>query len=292
MDTVSNAMGLNITPLTEHVGAEISGIDISQKQDDTTVGVLNEAFNTYVALVFRNQSITQNQQTGFAQNFGPLGLRRNAPKAIRAGEGKFSTHVMLVTNIAEEAGTKEGSYGDGEMWFHADSCYYEKPNRATFLYSVELPTHGGNTRMNSMYAGYDNVPIALKEKLEGRRVLQIHDQKRRERLDLDKIKVAELRHHWQPIFITHSKTGKRALYVNRLMTAKIEGLEREESDDILEQLFEIAEDPKYFYEHEWMIGDLIMWDNYASIHARTDFPRDQKRLLRRCTVSGDGPLVF
>ena len=111
-------------------------------------------------------------------------------------------------------------------------------------------------------------------------------------MDLDKIKVAELRHHWQPIFITHSKTGKRALYVNRLMTAKIEGLEREESDDILEQLFEIAEDPKYFYEHEWMIGDLIMWDNYASIHARTDFPRDQKRLLRRCTVSGDGPLVF
>ena len=292
MDTVSNAMGLTITPLTEHAGAEKSGIDISQKQDDTTVGVLNEAFNTYVALVFRNQSITQNQQTGFAQNFGALGLRRNAPKAIRAGEGKFSTHVMLVTNIAEEAGTKEGSYGDGEMWFHADSCYYEKPNRATFLYSVELPTHGGNTRMNSMYAGYDNVPIALKEKLEGRRVLQIHDQKRRERLDLDKIKVAELRHHWQPIFITHSKTGKRALYVNRLMTAKIEGLEREESDDILEQLFEIAEDPKYFYEHEWMIGDLIMWDNYASIHARTDFPRDQKRLLRRCTVSGDGPLVF
>ena len=199
---------------------------------------------------------------------------------------------MLVTNIAEEAGTKEGSYGDGEMWFHADSCYYEKPNRATFLYSVELPTHGGNTRMNNMYAAYDNVPIALKEKLEGRRVLQIHDQKRRERLDLDKIKVAKLRHHWQPIFITHSKTGKRTLYVNRLMTAKIEGLEREESDDILEQLFEIAEDPKYFYEHEWMIGDLIMWDNYASIHARTDFPRDQKRLLRRCTVSGDGPLVF
>ena len=78
---------------------------------------------------------------------------------------------MLVTNIAEEAGTKEGSYGDGEMWFHADSCYYEKPNRATFLYSVELPTHGGNTRMNNMYAAYDNVPIALKEKLEGRRVL-------------------------------------------------------------------------------------------------------------------------
>jgi taurine dioxygenase len=146
--------------------------------------------------------------------------------------------------------------------------------------------------MNSMYAAYANLPQALKDKLEGRKVLQIHDHKRRERLDLDNIVVEDLRHYWQPIILTHSKTGKKALYVNRLMSAQIEGLERAESDDILDQLFEITENEEIFYEHEWQIGDLLMWDNHASIHMRTDFPRDQRRLLRRCTVGGDGPLSF
>jgi taurine dioxygenase len=76
------------------------------------------------------------------------------------------------------------------------------------------------------------------------------------------------------------------------MTAQIEGLERAESDAILDDLFEIAEDPSIFYEHEWRVGDLLMWDNHASIHMRTDFPREERRLLRRCTVGGDGPLSF
>ena len=292
MDTISATGALTITPLTTHVGAEISGIDISQPQDATTVEVLNEAFNQYVALVFRDQNLTKQQQLDFAGHFGPLGVRRNAPKDIRAGKEATKGHVMLVTNIPEEAGGKEGSYGDGEMWFHADSCYYEIPNRATFLYSVELPTEGGNTRMNSMYAAYANLSQELKDKLEGRKILQIHDHKRRERLDLDNIIVEDLRHFWQPIIVTHSKTDKKALYINRLMSAQIEGLERAESDDILDQLFEISENEEIFYEHEWQVGDLVMWDNHASIHARTDFPRDQRRLLRRCTVGGDRPLSF
>lgn len=249
MDSISATGALTITPLTTHVGAEISGIDISQPQDATTVEVLNEAFNQYVALVFRDQDLTKQQQLDFSGNFGPLGVRRSAPKDIRAGKEETKGHVMLVTNIPEEAGGKEGSYGDGEMWFHADSCYYEVPNRATFLYSVELPSEGGNTRMNSMYAALENVPSAIREKIDGRRVLQIHDHKRRERLDLDNIVVDDLRHCWQPIILTHSKTGKKALYVNRLMSAQIEGLERQESDDILDQLFEITENEEIFYEH-------------------------------------------
>lgn len=292
MDTALNSHGITITPLTEHVGAAVSGLDISRPLDGETVRLLNDAFDQHIALVFRNQTLSSEQQTAFAANFGPLGVRKTPPKEIRAGAEATRGHIMLVTNIPEEAGTKAGSYGDGEMWFHADTCYYEVPNRATFLYALELPPWGGNTRVNSMYAAYDNIPAALRQKLEGRKVLQIHDHKRRERLDLDNIVVDDLRHFWQPIFLTHSRTGRRALYVNRLMTAMIEGLERAESDAILEDLFAIAEDPAIHYEHVWRLGDLLMWDNHASIHMRTDFPRAERRLLRRCTVGGDGPLSF
>ncbi|MDA0653463.1 MAG: TauD/TfdA family dioxygenase, partial [Proteobacteria bacterium] len=133
MDTAIRSDSLTITPLTKHVGAEISGIDISRPLNGETVGLLNDAFNRHVALVFRDQNLSREQQTDFAEHFGPLGVRRTAPKDVRAGGEATRGHVMLVTNIPEEAGTKAGSYGDGEMWFHADSCYYEIPNRATFL---------------------------------------------------------------------------------------------------------------------------------------------------------------
>jgi taurine dioxygenase len=292
MDGTANIAGISLKPLTQFVGAEVSGIDLSAPLTQDVVELLNTAFNNHVALVFRGQDLTEAHQLAFAENFGPLGLRRRAPKQIKGGMAATAASTMLVTNIPEEAGKDAGSYGDGEMWFHGDSCYYEVPNRATFLYSVELPSTGGNTKVNSMYAAYDNLPAKLKEKLEGRRVLQVHDHKRRERLNLDTIDLDELRHFWQPIFVTHPKTGRRSLYVNRLMSAAIEGLERAESDDILDRLFEIVEDPAIVYEHVWQPGDLLMWDNICSVHARTDFPREERRLLRRCTVGGEGPLVF
>lgn len=292
MDGTANITGISLKPLTQFVGAEVSGIDLSEPLTQDVVELLNTAFNNHVALVFRGQDLTEAHQLAFAENFGPLGLRRRAPKQIKGGMAATAASTMLVTNIPEEAGKDAGSYGDGEMWFHGDSCYYEVPNRATFLYSVELPSTGGNTKVNSMYAAYDNLPAKLKEKLEGRRVLQVHDHKRRERLNLDTIDLDELRHFWQPIFVTHPKTGRRSLYVNRLMSAAIEGLERAESDDILDRLFEVVEDPAIVYEHVWQPGDLLMWDNICSVHARTDFPREERRLLRRCTVGGEGPLVF
>ncbi len=286
MDTAIRADGLAITPLTEHVGALVEGVDLSRPLDDATVARLDAAFDHHIALVFRGQDLTEDDQLRFAGHFGPLGLRRSAPKEIAQGAGADKGHIMLVTNIRDAADTTAGSYGDGEMRFHADSCYYEAPNRATFLYSIELPSSGGNTRVNSMYAAYDRLPGALRQKLQGRRVLQVHDHKRRERLDLDAIDISGLKHFWQPIFVTHPKTGRQALYVNRLMSAAIEGLERAESDAILDELFDRVEDPSIIYEHVWRLGDLLMWDNICSAHARTDFPRDQNRLLRRCTVQG------
>jgi taurine dioxygenase len=126
-----------------------------------------------------------------------------------------------------------------------------------------------------MYKAYENIPRPLREKLEGR-----------ERLDLDKIDLNSVRHQWQPIFITHHATGRKSLYISRLMSARIEGMSKEESEDALEQLFDISEDPAIVYEHEWKLGDLVIWDNWCSIHARKDFPRDQPRLMRRLTIEG------
>jgi taurine dioxygenase len=172
------------------------------------------------------------------------------------------------------------------MWFHHDTSYYPEPHRATLLYSMKLPSWGGNTCFSNMYKAYENIPRALRDRLEGRKVLQVHDYKRRERLDLDTIDLATVRHQEQPIFITHPATGRKALYISRLMSARIEGFSRSESDAILDELFAISEDPAIVYEHKWRLGDLVIWDNWCSIHARKDFPRDEPRLMRRLTIEG------
>jgi taurine dioxygenase len=279
-------MAISIRPLTPVVGAEVEGIDLSQPLDAETAAAIVAAFDRHITLVFRGQDITEAQQLAFAAHFGPLGIRRRPPREYGAAGETTRGHTMLVTNIRDAAETRAGSYGDGEMWFHHDSCYYEVPNRATFLYAIELPSRGGNTCVNNMYAAYENIPDALRARLEGRRVLQVHDYKRRERIDLDAIDLGKVLHRWQPIFVRHPATGRRALYVNRLMSAAIEGMERAESEDVLAQLFDIVEDPAIVYSHEWQPGDLLMWDNICSCHARTDFPAEERRLLRRCTIEG------
>ena len=137
--------------------------------------------------------------------------------------GEWDTPFMMVTNIVEN-GKSIGAFGDGEMWFHHDTSYYPEPNRATLLYSMKITSTGGQTCFSNMYKAYDKIPRALRDELEGRKVLQVHDYKRRERIDLEKVDVSALLHHEQPIFVTHSATGKKALYVSRLMSARIEGL--------------------------------------------------------------------
>jgi taurine dioxygenase len=275
---------MKVTPLSKALGAEITGLDLRQPLDDAAVKAIRDAFDQHIFVVFREQELSEDDQLRAAGYFGKVHVRRK-PVTTRDPGGAFDTPFMLVTNIVEN-GKSIGVFGDGEMWFHHDTSYYPEPHRATLLYSMKLPSWGGNTCFSNMYKAYENIPRPLRDKLEGKKVLQVHDYKRRERLDLDKIDLNAVRHHEQPIFITHPATGRKALYISRLMSARILGLPRDESETVLEQLFEISEDPAIVYEHEWKLGDLVIWDNWCSIHARKDFPREEPRLMRRLTIEG------
>lgn len=283
-------MPITVTPLSDACGAEISGVDCGAPMDAATVSEIERAFQEHVVLVFRCQSLSEEGQIRFAEAFGGLGERKRSPNGATPG-GSYDTPFMLVTNIRDEKGEPIGSFGDGEMWFHHDTSYYDVPHKATLLYAVTLPSWGGHTCFSNMYKAYENVPGDLKRKLDGRKVLQLHDYKRRERIDIHNTDISGMLQYEQPIFVTHPVTGRKALYISRLMSARIEGLSPDENEEILNQLFEISEDPAIVYEHQWSLGDMVMWDNYASIHRRTDFPRDEPRLMRRLTLRGYGPLA-
>lgn len=282
-------MSIEVVKLHPFIGAEIKGVDLSRPVDEATKSAINKAFEDNVVVVFRGKDLDEAGQLRAAEIFGKVAIRRKPVSGPGPG-GDFDTPFMMVTNIVKD-GKPIGSFGDGEMWFHHDTSYYPEPHRATLLYAMTLTSTGGETKFSNMYEAYNRIPRDLRDRLEGRRVLQIHDYKRRERLNLDAIDISKIRHKEQPIFITHPATGKKALYISRLMSARIEGLSREESEDALNRLFDISEDPEIVYEHHWKLGDLVIWDNWCSIHARNDFPRDEPRLMRRLTVEGQ-EMVF
>ena len=139
---------------------------------------------------------------------------------------------------------------------------------------------------SNTYKAYEALPAELKHKLEGRKALHIHEYKRNERVELAE-DISKAPHWYHPVVICHPNTGKKALFVDRLMTRAIAGMEPEESEAVLDQLYEIGERREFIYEHEWQLGDFVMWDNLATIHARTWFPPEEERLLRRCTIEGE-----
>lgn len=276
-------MPLEITKLSPAIGAEIHGIDLSDDLNGAIKGDLLGAFHEHSVLLLRGQSLTERQLILGATWLGALG-ERSRPAERRREDNPF---IMKVSNIREN-GEPIGSLPDGEMLFHHDMAFVEKPHKTSFLYAVEVPATGGNTLFANMYKACDLVPQALKRKLAGRTALQVYDYTTTARPDIA-AGLDGIRHFSHPVFITHPVTGREALYVNRLMTARIDGMDRDDSDAVLEALLACAEDPSIIYEHVWRPGDFIAWDNLCSTHARTDFPADQRRLLLRGMTIGERP---
>jgi taurine dioxygenase len=279
---------IKVTPLSDACGAEISGVDLSKPLSAAEVAAIKDAWGKHLVLVFRGQQVSQDDQLRFASYFGDLGSRKKAPEPLRGrAEGVQQDHekVLLVTNIKVD-GQPIGAFGDGEFWFHIDSGYSARPYKYTFLHALELPSRGGNTMFSNMYKAYEAVPAALKEKLKGKTALHIHEYNRAKQANSSG-DISSIPHHSHPIFITHPDTRRKTLFVDRLMTTRIEGVSQQESDDILDQLYDIGERREFIFEHVWQLGDFLMWDNRCTIHARTDFPKEERRLLRRCTVEGE-----
>jgi taurine dioxygenase len=279
---------LVIEPTGSALGARVTGIALNRKLDAETAAALVQAWQEHIVLIFPDQDLSQDQQLAFAANFGELGTRSRRPEQRPEGSD-YHDGVMLISNLKDKDGNYIGSLPDGEMYFHHDMCYMPEPHKGTLLYALELPSRGGHTRFTNMYRAFDMIPADLKKSLAGRTALQVYDYHMTETVDIDG-DLTGIHHLSQPIFVRHPATGRTALYVNRLMTARIDGLPRDESDEILQSLFDIAEHPDNVFEHIWQVGDLAMWDNFCSCHARTDFPASERRLLRRCTLLGQ-PMI-
>ena len=278
---------VEVRKLHSQIGAEISGIDLTSDIDDETFAEIRHAIGQHGMIVFRNQpGVSGDQQLDFAARFGEIAERLIPPKEIDRKRSVEWNHLMLISDRKDEEGDDIGSLGHGEMWFHTDKCYVERPHRFTFLYGMEIPSVGGNTKFTSLYSACNNMPTDLKERFADAFVMQGQQYNVGRRIDIT-APLDTIHHHRQPMFVKNPDSGKTALYVAAQNTMWIEGVEAQESEQILSDLFTYTEDPANTYEHVWQVNDLLIWDNLACLHARTDWPDGETRMLRRCTVLGD-----
>jgi taurine dioxygenase len=273
---------LDVQKLSAHIGAEVKGIDLSKPIDDALAKALHGAWLEHAVLLFCNQKLQQEDLLRITGYFGNLAKLTRPAKFFPKGYSKLLPNIMMISNIREN-GETIGALPDGEMHFHHDQIHSEVPHNGTLLYSLEIPTYGGDTLFASGYAAYDTLDSATKKAIEGKRANNFYNygSTLRGKGGIDAHSEAV-----HPVVRTHEATGRKALYVNRLMTRSIEGMSEVESDELLTKLFEHSEQPGFVYRHRWKVGDLLIWDNRCSMHAREDFPSDQRRLMLRTTVEG------
>jgi alpha-ketoglutarate-dependent taurine dioxygenase len=271
-----------VRPLSTALGAEILGVDLRAPVTEALKAQLLDAWHHHLVILLRDQELTEEDQVAFAEFFGP-------PAKIHTRQFvRNHPAVMLISNIRQD-GKPIGALPDGEMHFHTDQCHQEYPAKASMLYALEVPSRGGNTLFANAYAAYETLPEAVKRRIDGRKAINAYDYDTAATKRGTKL-ADGVPHYAHPVVRTHPATGRKALYVNRLMTVRIEGMPQDESDALLDMLFDHQEQRQFVYEHVWRVGDILMWDNRCTLHARTDFSADERRLMRRVTILGEKPV--
>jgi taurine dioxygenase len=282
----SAVVELDVTRLNPTFVAEVHDIDLGQPQSAETIAAIRAALVTHKLLLFRDQVLTPRQQKDFAKNFGPLHIH----PLLNNDEGNDNPEIIVLDYGPERPPEKDE--------FHTDVTFIATPPLGSILYGVEIPETGGDTLFADLGAAYAALSEPLKRALDG--LTARHDFERSFRISpyygdgSDPEKFAKARKNnppvSHPIVRTHPETGEKGLFVNRAFTDTIEGLQRHESDALLELLWRHQEQPQFGYRHRWRTGDVLFWDNRITQHMVVADYFPQRRRMHRATVLGDRPV--
>ena len=270
------------------LGGEIIGLDISKKLTQDQINFINESWNERLVLVFKKQNLNDPKLINFSKYFGELDPPGPNPYGITFLP-EFP-EINVISNVKNEQGTPIGNLGDGEAVWHADMTYIDLPPKAGILYALEVPENQGNTHFANMNLAYSELPAALKEKIDGK--ILIHDSAHNSAGMLrkgysevnDPTETPGARH---PIVITDKSTNKKLLFLGRRPHAYILGLEVEESENLLDEIWEHATQEKYTWTQQWEKGDLLMWKNLNVLHKRDAFDPNTRRIMHRTQLKGE-----
>jgi len=280
-------MSFTVERLSDVMGAEISGIDLSKPLDDETKAAINDVFLDNLVVCFRDQDFDVETFLDAAHQFGDT-----HPHIYRHLRLEGYPDVSIVSSGDKDV------HGTGKKFkraahFHTDESYKEIPSKATLLYSVVTPETGGETRFVNMYKAYETLPEETRRRIDPLKAVQRFltsnpDIKLATLTEEEKAEVPDVIH---PVARTHPETGKRALYVNAARTEYVVDMDPDESKELLQSLYDHSLKPEFQYHHKWRDGDLLMWDNRCTMHAAThNLPDGAQRKLYRTLLDGTRPV--
>ena len=273
-------------PTGAALGAEIRGADL-RTIDAPAFAAIHRHWLDHLVLLFRGQDLTDDELIAFSRRFGELDWAPVQETGRRFVEGHPELYV--VSNVVEN-GVPIGSLGAGEAVWHTDMSYIEDPPKASVLYALEVPPSGGETGFVNMYSGYEALPAALKQRVEGLSVK--HDGTynsggyvRQGVAAVDDPVTSPGAVH--PLVITHPETKRRALYLGRRRNAYITGLSLADSEALLDEVWNYAARDEYAWYNSWRAGDLVLWDNRCTMHRREAFDAGARRIMHRTQIKGE-----
>lgn len=297
MPTTLARSDVRVRPLGGLIGADIEGVNLAAL-DDAAFASIEQAWSDHLVLRFRGQRLTDVDLMDFSRRFGALDrVPIRAAGVVMTDDPRLAIHpdavayVSVISN-AKLDGKAIGSLGNYESHWHTDMSYNDVPPMASILYGIEVPPTGGNTSFANMYAAFETLDEATRQRISG--FTCIHDASRNS--------VGELRrgfadtsdprktvgaHH--PLVRTHPATGRKCLFLGRRRNAYVPELSLEESDALLTRLWDHATEPRFCWTQVWQPGDVVLWDNRCALHRRDEFDDHYQRIMHRTQICGDKP---
>lgn len=275
-----------VVPNKAALGARIEGLDRSAANQPAVAALLNQALAEHLLLVIPGDPMTPEQTREFSTAFGQP--QRQLLRYKRSGAVP-DVSVMVSTLMAD--GTTDKTAIRAEDW-HTDDSYFAVPAKATLLHSIEIPSQGGATWFCNMHSVFEALPEATRKRIDGLRAIHGYDTPRARNRPSPRTpeEIAETPDVEHPLVRTHPVTGRKALYLNPNRLDRIVGLERAESDALLDELADEARKPQHHFGHVWTRGDIVVWDNRATMHRVViDYPEGEPRIMQRVLIEGDRP---
>jgi len=277
---------MKVVPLDAPLGARIEGICWQDATKPDVAAMLNKALGEHLLVVVPGQPMTAPLMRDFASAFG-------TPRAqlLRYKRNDEVPEVSTMVSTLMADGTTDKTALRSEDW-HTDDSYMAVPAKATLLHSMETPSHGGRTWFCNMHTVYEALPDSTRRRIDGRRAIHAYDTARARNRPSARTaqEIAETPDVEHPLVRTHPDTGRKALYLNFNRLDRILGMERAESDELLDELAAEARKPRHHFGHQWAVGDCVVWDNRATMHrVDVDYPVGERRIMQRVLIEGDRP---